>query len=231
MAQHLLRDLEHLKKDILTMGAMVEEAIRLATTSLMTRNPDLARRVIENDDAIDQKELAVEEECLKDLALHQPVARDLRFIVAIMKVNNDLERMGDLAVNIAQRALFLSEHTSIAIPIELREMVRHATNMVKDCLDALVNQDVELARSMIRADDTVDILNREMFRVLETVIREDPETVERALNVLSVSRNLERVADAATNIAEDVVFMVEGEVIRHQHAPGRGAVPGTTGIA
>jgi len=229
VAQHLLRDLEHLKKDILTMGAMVEEAIELATTSLMTRRPEIARRVIENDDVIDQKELEVEEECLKDLALHQPVAKDLRFIVAIMKVNNDLERMGDLAVNIAQRALFLAEHTPIAIPIELREMVRHVGDMVKNCLDALVNQDVEIARGVIRADDTVDILNREMFRVLEAVIREDPETVERALNVLSVSRNLERMADAATNIAEDVVFMVEGEVIRHKHAPGRGTIPGSLG--
>jgi phosphate transport system protein len=216
VAQHLMRDLEQLKKDILTMGAMVEEAILKATNSLVHRRPDLAEEVIANDDVIDQKELAVENECLKLLALHQPVAKDLRFIIAIMKVNNDLERMGDLAVNIAERALYLGDHPAIPIPQELKEMVRNVGTMVRDSLDALVNQDPGLARGVCRADDVVDEFNREMYRILEDVMQDDPSTIGRALNTLSASRNLERIADAATNIAEDIVFMVEGEVIKHR---------------
>lgn len=209
------------------MGALVEESIERATTSVVTRQPELARSVIASDEAIDQKELAVEDECLKLLALHQPVARDLRYIVAVMKVNNDLERMGDLAVNIAERALFLSEHPPVVIPAELREMVRNVAAMVRESLDALVNHDAALARRICRADDAVDTLNREMFHILEDSIREEPEHVARALNVLSVSRNLERIADAATNIAEDIVFMVEGEVIKHRTGNWRGAaLPG-----
>jgi len=204
------------------MGSMVEEAIERATTSIVSRRLELARQVIDSDDAIDLKEIAIEEECLKLLALHQPVAKDLRLIIAIMKVTNDLERMGDLAVNIAERGLFLGEHAPLPIPVELREMVRQTSTMVRESLDSLVNQDSALARQVCRADDIVDELNREMFRILEEAIREDPETVQGELNLLSVSRNLERIADAATNIAEDIVFMVEGQVIKHRSGNYRG---------
>jgi phosphate transport system protein len=216
MAQHLLRDLENLKKEVLTMGAMVEEAILKATTSLVNRRGELAEEVLSRDHEIDLKELAVEEECLKLLALHQPVAKDLRFIVAVMKVNNDLERMGDLAANIAERAAYLCRQDPIPVPDIFDQLVEKVRSMVRGSLDALVNQDPMLARKVCRDDDEVDRFHREMYRVLEKIMADDPATVSRAINTLSCSRNLERIADAATNIAEDVVFMVEGEVIRHR---------------
>ena len=220
MPRHLQRDLERLKKEILTVGSMVEEATDKAILALMNRRPELAREVIEGDEAIDAKEVEVEEQCLKILALHQPVAVDLRFIVAVMKVNNDLERMGDLAVNIAERAAFLATNEPIGVLLSFKKMVDAVRAMVHQSLDALVNLDPALARNVLQRDDEVDEINREMFEVLQQLMHDDHATIERAVHTLSSSRNLERIADHATNIAEDVIFMIEGDVIRHGR-PGR----------
>ncbi len=222
MTKHLNHDLDRLKKEMLAMGAMVEEAINQAIRSLVDRDPALARAVFAGDDAIDRKELEVEDACLKMLALHQPVAGDLRYIVAVLKVNNDLERMGDLAQNIAERALFLATHEPLQVDFDFARMVATVRRMVSQSLDALVENDPHLARRVCAQDDEVDALQRSMFEQLTALMMRDPSTVERAVQVLSVSRHLERIADSATNIAEDVVFMVEGENIRHQPDAARG---------
>jgi len=216
MSKHLLHDLDQLKKDLLTMGSMVEEAANKAIASLVQRRPELAAEVLAGDDLIDRKELEVEDKCLKMLALHQPVAGDLRFIVGCIKVNNDLERMGDLAQNIAERAAFLATHDPLDVDLDFDRMVEQVRSMVSRGLDALVNLDTRLARAVCSEDDQVDHYNKQMFTQLQDLMARRPETIERAVQLLSVSRHLERIADLATNIAEDIVFMVEGEVIRHR---------------
>jgi phosphate transport system protein len=216
MPKHLRRDLDNLKKEILATGALVEEATDKAIASLVDRRPELALEVIEADRLIDEKEVATEVECLKVLALHQPVARDLRFIIAVMKVNNDLERMGDLAVNIAERATFLAGQHPIEVPLDFTRMMDKVRQMLRESLDALVNQDTRLARKICADDDVVDAINHEMFEALQDLIRRQPETLRRAVHTLIASRHLERIADHATNIAEDVIFMVDGDVVRHR---------------
>ena len=213
---HLARDLEALKKDILAVGALVENALLLATTALLERRSELARQVIEGDAEIDRREVVIEDQCLKILALHQPVASGLRFIITVLKVNNDLERMGDLAVNIAERALDLGEMEPLRGQTRLEDMIERVRSMVNDSLSALVELDVDVARRVLRSDDEVDELNRQMFAELQQVMLNDPGSIERAMHVLSASRNLERVADQATNVAEDVLFMVEGDIVRHR---------------
>ncbi len=215
MSKHLTRDLERLKKQLLTMGGMVEEATDLAITAIIDRRRDLAEQVMAGDDGIDAKELEVEDDCLKMLALHQPVASDLRFIITVLKVNNDLERMGDLAKNIAERAAILAGQPSIEGAQDFRRMAERVRWMVHECIDALVERDVDRARTVCQRDTEVDEENRRHFAQLQEVMRRDPTSVERAVSLLSVSRHLERIADHATNVAEDVVFLVDGEVIRH----------------
>jgi phosphate transport system protein len=195
---------------------MVEDAIDRAIASLLNRDHALAQEVLDGDRIIDEFEVAVEEDCLKILALHQPVAADLRFIVGAIKVNNDLERMGDTAVNIAERAAFLATHPPLSSGLDFSRMTLQVQTMVRDSLDALVNLDTTLARKVMLEDDAVDDMNRRMFEVLQVVMASDSEKVERAVHQLSVSRHLERIADLATNIAEDVVFMVDGEIVRHR---------------
>jgi phosphate transport system protein len=221
LSLHLRRDLEQLKKDLLTLGAIVEGATDNAILALVDRRAELAREVIDGDEEIDKLEVDLEEDCLKILALHQPVAADLRFIITALKVNNDLERMGDLAVNIAERALFLSTHKPIDVPLDFRKMLDEVRTMVRDSLDALVNRDTAEARRVLARDDDIDRMHRGMYDILQDIMCADPESTKRAIQVLSVSRNLERIADLATNIAEDVVFMVEGELIRHGHGEQR----------
>ena len=216
MSKHLSRDLDALKQRILQMGRMVEVATDLAFSVISERKPEAAQRVIDGDRRVDLWEVETEEECLKILALHQPVAADLRFIVAVMKVNNDLERMGDLAVNIAERATYLASHDPIEVPLDFARMGDATRKMLRDSLRALIEQDTALARTVLAADDEVDRINAEMFNALQTLMREKPETIKSAMHTISVSRHLERIADLATNIAEDVVFMVEGEIIRHR---------------
>lgn len=220
MSKHLQNDLDRLKRDILEVGSVVEEATNRAAVALVDRRIELVQEVYNVDDDIDQREVAIEENCLKILALHQPVAADLRFVITVLKVNNDLERMGDLAVNIAQRAEFLAQKPPIGVPFDFHKMVTTVRDMVHDALQALVLQDVDLAGRVLAADDVVDDVHREMYSTLQEVMKADADTVERATHTLSASRHLERIADLATNIAEDVIFMVEGEVVRHRHHAG-----------
>jgi phosphate transport system protein len=216
MSMHLQRDLEKLKKDILTMGAMVEDAVRKSISSLHERRGDLAREIIQGDTRIDRFEVDIEEQCLKILALHQPVAEDLRFIAAVIKMNNDLERMADLAVNIAERASVLASEPPVRIPEGLRTMTAAAMAMVRDSLDAFVNRDAARAREICTRDDQVDQYNRDIIAELQRMMEADPTTIRRHTHLFSAVRHLERIADHATNIAEDVVYLVEGEIIRHK---------------
>jgi phosphate transport system protein len=218
MSRHLQREIDNLKKKILGVGAMVEESIAKAIAAVIQRDPKLALEVVEADEAIDQSEVDVEEDCLKILALHQPVAIDLRFVVAVLKINNDLERMADHAVNIARRAEYLATYTDVELPHDLESMLQKTQTMVRESLDALVRQDLELARKVCHADSDVDQLNRQMHVLIQENIRAHPERVEQFIHQLSVSRQLERIADLATNVAEDVVYTVEGEIIRHRTA-------------
>lgn len=218
MTIHLQKDLELLKKELLGLGAMVEKALREAVLSLVDRRPDLAAIVMAEAADVDEKEVWIEEQCLKTLALHQPVAVDLRFIVGILKVNNDLERMGDLAVNIAKRSVKVVDLDPIKYPLEFPHMADLAREMVKKSLDALVRMDPTLAQEVLRTDDEVDAIQKKTFTLLQEVMRENPSTVEVSVHLLSICRYLERVADLSTNIAEDVIFMVEGITVRHQGA-------------
>jgi phosphate transport system protein len=216
MPQRLQREIEKLKQKILTLSTAVEESIFLAIKSLEKRNAALTRKVIEGDFEIDQMEVDLEEDCLKILALYQPVAVDLRFIIAALKINNDLERIGDLAVNIAERAIFLSTHEKINIPSDFPRMTAKVQEMLKKSLDAFVKMDSGLAYEVFADDDEVDSVNREMYRKVEDGIRQHPEHLESLINFLGVSRYLERIADHATNIAEDIIYTIEGKIIRHR---------------
>lgn len=213
--KHFIRDMDRLKKNILMLGSMVEEATNKAITALINRRSELAEEVMHGDQVIDEMEIEVEDECLKILALHQPVAIDLRYIVTVLKVNHSLERIGDMAVNIAERASYLTNRDPIDVPPDFAKMAETTQSMVRKCLDALVQRDAVLAREVCRMDDEVDEIYESMWDVLQEKMIEDPTTVKRASQTLSSSYQLERIADVATNIAEDVVFMVEGEVIRH----------------
>lgn len=216
MTKHLLRDLENLKRQIQAIGSLVETAIAKATTALLERRADVAAEVLHGDDAIDEREVLVEEDCLKVLALHQPVAIDLRYIVAILKVNNDLERMGDLAVNIAARAEELLEEEPVRLPPKFVTMIETVRRMVHDALAALILSDVGVARRVVAADEVVDQVHRQMFREMTALATREPARLSAAISLLSVSRYLERIADQSTNIAEDVIFLVEGEIVRHR---------------
>jgi phosphate transport system protein len=216
MAAHLRREIENLKREILALGAQVETAVREATTAMVNRDEALAMRVIDNDVLIDEKEVQVEEDCLKILALHQPVAIDLRFIIAVLKINNDLERVGDLAVNVAERAAFLATVPPVSISLDWRAMALKAQEMLKKSIDALVNLSPSQAREAITSDDEVDAMNRQMYIVIQEAIRTRPDQAEALIHMLSASRHLERIADHATNIAEDVIYMAEGTIVRHK---------------
>jgi len=218
MSQHFLREIDTLKKKILTVGAVVEERIAQAITAVVKHDAALAQRVAEGDDEIDEMEVEVEEDCLKILALYQPVAIDLRFVVAVLKMNNDLERMADTAVNIARRAEYLAQYPQVDLPPSLAEMTQKVQAMVQQSLDALVHGDTALARKVCMADREVDQLNRAMHVRIQQEIREHPDQVERLIHTLSVSRHLERIGDLATNVAEDVIYTVEGEIVRHRIA-------------
>jgi phosphate transport system protein len=218
MAKHLEREIENLKKQILSLGAVVEDTVQKAARAMKIHDAVLAQTIIDFDVEIDHTEVVIEEECLKILALHQPVAVDLRFIVAVLKINNDLERIGDLAVNIAERAVFIASQTQFkpVIFFDFEEMARKTQSMLKRSLDALVNANTDLAREVCAADDEVDAMNREMYIQVENSIKAHPEQVESLIHMLSASRHLERIADHATNIAEDVIYMIEGEIVRHR---------------
>jgi phosphate transport system protein len=212
---HLQREIEKVKKGLLSLCALVEEQVQWAVRALLDRDAELARKVERRDLEVDQREVEVEEECLKALALHQPVASDLRFIVSALKMNSDLERIGDLAVNIAKKALAFCSQTSMEIPFDLAGMWKKTQTMLRDSLDALVNLNAPLANSVCARDYEVDRMKRDIRHKAEEMMRANPDFAPVLLTLLAVSRNLERIADHATNIAEDVIYMVEGRIIRH----------------
>jgi phosphate transport system protein len=216
MTRHIERQIDHLKEKILRVGTLVEEAFSKSITALINRDMALAQRVMANDEEIDRMEVEVEEECLKILALYQPVAADLRFVVAVLKINNDLERMGDLARNIAKRVAQLAAGQAVELPPEIRTMATLAQDMVKQCLDAVVNADPTLARQVREEDDAVDEARQQIRRRILQAIKAHPEQLENLLRINSVSKHIERIADMATNVAEDVIYMVEGDIVRHR---------------
>jgi len=216
MAKHLQREIDSLKKKLLHLSKIVEEHVLRAVRSVEKKDEDMARRVFEQDVIVDKVEIEVEEECLKVLALHQPVAVDLRFIIAVLKINSDLERIGDLAVNIAERSLYLAHLPKFEFSSNFPLMCEKALLMLKKCLDSFVNMDPKSALEVCAADDEVDALYREMYDKIKTGITEFPGKLDEFMQVLSISRHLERIADHATNIAEEVIYMIEGDIIRHR---------------
>jgi len=215
MQRHFDEELEKLKEKILKMSSLVEKAIHLSIKALVDRESELAQQIIKSDDQINMLEIEIDEFSLKLLALRQPQAGDLRLITSIMKINNDLERIGDLAVNISERTIELLKFPIVKPLIDIPRMAEIAQGMVKDSLDAFVNRDSKLARSVCERDDKVDNLNDQIFRELLTYMLQDPKTIERAVDLILVGRNLERIADHATNICEDVIYIVDGKTIKH----------------
>jgi phosphate transport system protein len=215
MARHFHDELEALKQTLLAMGALVEDQIRRVMRALVERDSDLAQDVIDRDRQVNAYDVEVDEKCVELLALYQPAAGDLRFITTAMKIVTDLERIGDQAVNIAQRALELNREPQLKPYIDLPRMADNAQRMVKESLDAFVARDTGLARRVCAEDSTVDDLKEQIFRELLTFMMEDPRTIPRAIRLIFISRFLERVADHATNIAEMVVYMVESKMVRH----------------
>jgi phosphate transport system protein len=220
MSRHLDREIGRLKRQVLALSAVVEDSVSRAVTAVQERDMDLAAAVVDDDTRIDQAEIEVEEECLKILALHQPVAHDLRFIIAVLKLNNDLERIGDLAANIAQQVPMLCERDSTPLPIDVLPIAREAQSMLSAVLDALVRTDAVAAREVLSADDRVDALHRGIYARVKAEVRRSPENAEVLIHLLSVSRYLERIADLATNIAEDILYLTDGEIVRHGHGGG-----------
>jgi phosphate transport system protein len=216
MAEHLHRQLQSLKQEVVYVGSLVEEAVAKAISALSQRDERIAYDVIECDAAIDRMEVSVEEDCLNILALHQPVAHDLRFVVAVLKINNDLERIGDLAKNIAKRVLSLARAREIDVPSDFSEMSRLAQLMVKHSLDALVTSNAQLARQVRADDDRVDAIRDSIEAQVRAQIAENPAQTESLMKLSSVARHLERLADMATHIAEEVIYMVEGDIVRHR---------------
>lgn len=219
MAIHFQRAIDELKKNILSLGAAVEASVRDAVDAIVTRDCDLAQQCIIRDERIDDMEVKIEEECLKVLALHQPVAVDLRFLIAVLKINNDLERIADMAVNIAERTMFVAAQPHVSVPIDYQGMGVAAKRMLNDCLDALVNMDADLAEQVCASDDQIDQLNRQAFMHVEKHLQANPDDFQTLLHMLSASRHLERIGDLATNIAEDVIYMIRGDIVRHRGAP------------
>ena len=215
MERHFEQELKALKENLLRMGGRAEGIVRKSIESLRRRDSNLARQVFEDDRAIDRLEIDIEESCLRLLALQQPLAGDLRFITAALKISNDLERVGDHAVNIAEGTTRLAGQPHLKPLVDIPRMADLAVGMLNEALDAFVRRDAESARRLVRRDDEVDDLNRQVFRELLSYMIEDPSTITRAMELILVARNLERVADLATNVAEEVVFIAEARIIKH----------------
>ncbi len=215
MQRHFDQELKDLKEKILRMGGMVEEQVQGALRALVERDSVLARQVIENDHRVNALDVEVDEDCLRLLALQQPAARDLRFITTAMKISTELERISDLAENICERAIELNEEPQLKPYIDIPHMANWSLQMVKESLDAFVNADPALARKVCGDDDFVDDLTQQLFRELLSFMLENPQTITRAIRITFIAKYLERIADHATNVAELVVYMVEGKIIRH----------------
>ncbi|MDA3798683.1 MAG: phosphate signaling complex protein PhoU [Kiritimatiellae bacterium] len=215
MLRHLQREVANIKEKVILLSATVEQNVSLATKAVQNKDPELAREVVDSDYQIDQKEVEIEEDCLKILALHQPVAVDLRFLIAVLKMNNDLERIADLAVNIAEKAIFLSLRKETADPITFNEMVVKVKDMLRMSVEALVDLDIDKAKLILKMDNDVDEINREHYYIVRKLIKAGESDVNDLVHLLDVSRNLERIADHTTNIAEDIIYMISGDIIRH----------------
>jgi len=215
MPKRLQKELEEIKKRILALGAMVEERVRMAIKAITDWDADLAEEILRRDHEIDELEIEVEEECLKILALHQPVAVDLRFIIAVIKINNDLERIGDEAVNIGNRVQAIARRQRLQLSFDYTIMAEKAASMLHMSLDALVNLDIDLAFKILTMDDEVDRMQRETYDRIKEFMKHEPEASGYLINLYTMSRHLERVADHSTNIAEEVIHLIEGEIVRH----------------
>jgi len=216
--KHFSRELEKIKKLILSLGTMVEERVRMATRAVEDNDAELAQRIIKSDYEVDEMEVDIEEECLKVLALHQPVAVDLRFIIAVIKINNELERIGDQAVNIAERVGVTAKIEQMEMFFDYSAMGEKAQAMLKSSLDALVKMDYDQAFNVVMMDDEVDAIKELAYDRIKKAIGDHPDKIGYLINLLLISRHLERLADHATNIAEEVIYLIEGEIVRHaQH--------------
>jgi phosphate transport system protein len=218
--RHFLEELEDLQKKLLEMGGVVEFAIRRSVSALVDRDEEAAQDVLRSEARINQMEIEIDDFAVRLLALHQPMARDLRFLTAAIKINSDLERMGDLAVNIVERALSLIRQPTVKPLIDIPQMAKLVDSMVRNCLDAFVKRDGQMARGVLLSDDAVDDLRDAIYEELVGFMKRDPSTISRSLDLIFVARNLERIADHATNIAEDVLFLAQGIDVRH-HAESR----------
>lgn len=213
--KHFSRELEKIKKLILSLGAMVEEQVRMATQAVETHDAELVQQIIKSDHDVDEMEVEIEEECLKVLALHQPVAVDLRFLIAVIKINNDLERIGDQAVNIAERVDVIAKRDRTDFFFDYSSMGEKAQKMLKMSLDALVNMNYDQAYEVVKMDDEVDQIKKDAYDRIKKAMGDHPGRLGELINLLLISRHLERLADHATNIAEEVIYLIEGEIIRH----------------
>jgi phosphate transport system protein len=216
MTKHFQRELDSLKKQLLGLSTQVEETVLKAMKAVAALDARQAQEVIDHDEAIDNSEVQLEEECLKILALHQPVASDLRYIISALKINNDLERVADLAVNIAERAIIIANKKDVEPPFDFTTMAEKSRAMLTQSIDSLIKMDPVQAHKVWQADDEIDAMNREVYQRVYEKVKQNPDQVEIMINYISISRHLERIADYATNIAEDVIYLVEGKIVRHQ---------------
>ncbi len=216
MTRFMHREIEKIRRLTLSLGSLVEDRLRMATCALEDHDIHTAQKVIQSDFEVDEMEVEVEEECLKILALHQPVAIDLRFLVAVIKITNDLERVGDLAVNIARNVITMSMHTSQNLDFDYSRMAEKAENMVRISLDALVHMDGDMAQMVVRMDDEVDRILCQAYDRIKDRLQHAPEKAGYFINLLLVSRHLERLADHATNIAEEIIYLIDGAIVRHR---------------
>jgi phosphate transport system protein len=219
--RHFQEELEQLKTRLLEMGGLAEEQVRLAVKALTERDRELIARALDGDEPINRLHIEIDGRCFTLLALHQPMAVDLRAIVAAVKINTDLERVGDLAINIAEAARRYAQHAPVKKLIDIPRMANIAQNMLRDSLDAFVRRDTDLAQRVLSEDDKLDDLKTQIFRELLTYMLQDPSTIEGALDLILISRHLERIGDHATNIAEDVIFMVSARDVRHHASEGQ----------
>jgi len=215
MSAHLEKAINNLLKQLTALSARAEESVKRSFQALEENNADLARKVIMEDEIIDKQEIDIEEECLKILALHQPVAIDLRYLVAVMKINNDLERIGDLAVNISWHTLDILSEPLLKKPVDFQAMCKLTQSMLKRSLDSIVNLDANAAYAILKEDDEVDHMNAELSEEIVEEIKRNPEKASVLILYIHIARHLERIADHATNIAEDIIYLTNGEIIRH----------------
>jgi len=209
-------EVEKLKSQVLSLGTEIEDRLSVVVKAVERMDAVMAQKIIESDIEIDYMEVDLEEDCLKILALYQPVAADLRYIISVLKINSDLERIGDMAVNIAERVVFLSKLDKVNFPFNFSLMAEKTQNMLRRSLDSLVNMDINIAYGVISEDDKIDAMHRDMYSMIKMSIKENANYIEHYILLLDISRHLERIADHATNIAEDVIYLCKGEIVRHR---------------